>query len=257
MSKNKQKKHPLQLRIIWLLPLVLVSLIGNQIASAQTVRPMIYELETLGAKSSESLRIENPRQYPITVEVLANKLSMDELGNETETPADDDFLIYPPQAIIDPGNTQIIRVKYVGDPTIEKSQAYRITVAQLPVDLSGQESSGVGVVFKFKTLANVVPQDAVPNLAITEIIAAQDEETNEDRWLVTIDNSGSRFVRLSQTEWEVSSRDNSSPKQTIDKVRVGQMVDTNLVMPESTLKVSIPPIEGFELGNVDITIDQS
>ena len=97
-------------------------------AHAISVEPMVFELEPIGVQSSENLRIQNPSSGPITMEITAESLDFDESGNEVNTPAEDDFLIYPPQVIIPAGGAQVVKVKYVGDPLMEKSKAYRIVI---------------------------------------------------------------------------------------------------------------------------------
>jgi len=220
-----------------------------QSAYAQRVQPMVFELEPLGKGSTESIRLENNKQRPITVEMNASKIVLDEFGKETNIPADEDFLIYPPQTIVQPGKTQIIKVRYVGEPRIEKSQAYRVSVKQLPVDLESDAASGVGIVFNFRTLVNVTPTGAKPELSVIDI--SQDDESN---WALTIQNTGNRFSRLSQTSWIVTSTQDSSITKSFTKLEVAGMVSRTLVEPKSSLTLTIPKIEGFEPGSSSITI---
>jgi len=114
---------------------ILLAIVNCQASFAQRVEPMVFELAASGSKSTTSLRVNNNKSAPLTIEVEPSRISLDESGNETRTLAEDDFLIYPPQTILQPGKTQVIKVKYVGDPTIDASQAYRISVKQLPVNL--------------------------------------------------------------------------------------------------------------------------
>ena len=55
-----------------------------QIAQAQRVQPMVFEIEPIGPKASTSLRIENTQQNSMTVEIVSTKIIMDEYGRETE-----------------------------------------------------------------------------------------------------------------------------------------------------------------------------
>ncbi len=41
-----------------------------------------------------------------------------ELGYE---PAEEDFIVYPPQATIPKGGAQIFRVQWIGDPTVKRA----------------------------------------------------------------------------------------------------------------------------------------
>ncbi len=229
--------------------LLLISVIIGQNAYAQRVQPMVFELEPIGAKASASLRVENTLQNPMTVEIIPTKITMDEYGNETLVPADDDFLIYPPQTLIEKGKTQVVRVKYIGDPTIKTSHAYRVSVKQLPVDLKESGHTGVGMVINFNTLLNVTPSDAESDIEVTEISPGDGE-----RWNIAIENSGDRFSRLSKTVWHISDTSDTSNTKRIKSLDVGKLTQRNLVLPHSTLKMSIPAIEGFKPETTKIAI---
>ena len=222
--------------------------ISIQKTNAQSVEPMIFELEPIGSRSAESLRIENPNSGPITLEIVPLKVSIDEFGKETTTPAEDDFLIYPPQTIVAADSTQIVKVKYIGDPTIENSQAYRISVNQLPVDLNTNDS-GVSVLTKFLTLVNVVPKKTRPELAIEKI-----EADDDNRWLVTFKNSGSRFGALSNTSWLLESTVDSSKTKKISANEVGSFINQTLLPPKSEFKLSVPAVEDFSPTTTKITM---
>lgn len=210
---------------------------------------MVFELSPTGSKSSAVLRIENTQQNSMTVELVPTRIHMDELGNETLVSAEEDFLIYPPQTLIEPGKTQVVRVNYIGEPAINSSQAYRISVKQLPVNLRTSGHTGVGMVINFNTLLNVVPDNAAPELSVTSISA-----NDEDTWDIAISNTGNRFQRLSKTVWNVIDTVNPSNTVRLKSLEVGQLTERNLVLPGSTLMMSIPSIEGFSPENVKIEI---
>jgi len=224
-----------------IMPLVLaLFLVGafGDFAHAQRVSPMSYQLAPSGAETSTVMRVENTSQSAMTIELTASRVSVDEVGKETRTPSEDDFLIFPPQAIIKPGKTQSIRIKYVGDPNIDEAAVYRISVSQLPVDLGGPGSAAVGFIINFHTLAIVAPDGAEPELTVGDIKRGAD-----GNWELAISNSGKSPGRLSRTDWLMT--DASGAKKRFSKQDVSQMTDKNLVMPGSTLKLSIPAVDGF------------
>jgi len=233
--------------------LVLVIASSANLANAQNVQPMVYELAPIGNKSSTDLRIENTKSSAITYELSAVKVSHDEFGEETRTPAEDDFLIYPPQTLIMPGKTQIVKVKYIGEPLLEQSQTYRVLVNELPVDLSGGESSGVNVAINFSTLCNVTPAGSSAALNVTELKAGEQDA----KWSITIENSGNRFSRLSETIVEVTNKNDPSQKQIFKNEYIGDIFQKNLVAPKSKLTLQMPAIEGFDVENTQITITES
>ena len=233
-----------------LLAVILLTTANCQTSFAQRVEPMVFELATSGSKSTTSLRVNNNKSAPLTIEVVPSKISLDKTGNETRTPAEDDFLIYPPQTILQPGKTQVIKVKYIGDPTIDASQAYRISVNQVPVNLGLDESSSLGLLLNFNTLANVVPEKAKSELSVTSI-----ENGKDGNWVVTIQNSGNRFARLSQTQWTASSTSSPGNKKSFKKEEVNNMIEKKLILPNSTLTTNIKAIEGLSPDTTTITIN--
>ena len=216
-------------------------------AHAQRVEPMSYNMAPSGSGATKALRIQNTTQKSITVELTANKVSVDDYGDETKTPAEDDFLIFPPQAIIKPGKTQTVRVKYIGDPKIEKSAAYRISVGQLPIDLGGRTGGAVGFVINFHTLATIVPKDSIAKLSVSSI-----KPGVNGHWDITIENTGNRMGRLSRSTWKLS--DTSGNNKTLAEQDVSKITDKNLVMPGAKLKLSIPALEGFNPSTTSVDI---
>jgi len=219
-------------------------------AHAQRVNPMAFELAPSGSDSTEILRVENTSQTKMTIELSAFKINIDKSGKETRIPADDDFLIFPPQAIIASGKVQNIRVKYIGDPAITQSSAYRVKVSQVPVDITGEQQSAVGLVINFHTLATVSPKNAKVDLQVRSIT-----ESSNARWDMVVENTGNKMARLSRTKWDVS--DGKTSKK-LNAQKVSDMTDTNLIMPGAKMTLSIPAIEGVNPATAKITIhDQS
>ena len=223
------------------------ALLISQYSSGQRVLPMVFELGSTGKKSSSSLHIENTRTKLMTVEFVANKLSLDRYGIETLTPAEDDFLIFPPQAIINPGKSQTVRVKYIGNPSIQQSQAYRISVKQLPIDMRKEGTSGVGMLINFNTLVNVTPKNGQALLNVKEI------NQGDQQWRLLIENQGNQFARLSETRWTISGR--GVEKLTLNNQQSGALSDRNLIPPHSQITLFIDPIPGFDANHTKIDIE--
>ena len=220
---------------------------------AQRVEPMVFELASSGNKSTTNLRINNNKSTPLTVEIEPSRISLDEQGNETRTLAEDDFLIYPPQTIIQPGKTQVVKVKYVGDPTIETSQAYRVSVKQVPVDLGLEEASSVGLLINFNTLANVIPAKAKTKAVLDVESISKGDEGN---WVVKINNTGNLYTRLSQTKWTISNTNDPSKNKTFKKEEVNEMIEKKLILPNSSLTTKVKAIDGFSPETSSIIIAQ-
>lgn len=215
------------------------------VAHAFKVEPLIIELDSIGVGARQSMRVQNNAAAPLTIEASAHRLALDAGGGESLTPADDDIVVFPPLAVVPPGSSQSFQVQYVGDPEIDASQAYRIALDQVPVDLGGSAGSQVGIVASINPLLNVVPPNTRPKLAVTRI------EPEGDRWQLEIENRGDRFARFSETEWTISAGGRS---ETLPGIDVQRRADRNLILPGNTLTVLFTPPEGLSADGASIGI---
>ncbi|MBB4613419.1 fimbria/pilus periplasmic chaperone [Novosphingobium taihuense] len=157
---------------------------------AYQVSPMIYDLKPAGAGAATIIRVRNDGEKPLTIELEVEKRSFDENAVESRTPADDDFVVFPLQAVVQPGKVQAVRVQYVGKADLKQSETYLVTVKQVPVALPDQKESGVQMVFNFSTMASIVPEGAKPEVEL--VSSVRDAKGLELR----LRNSGSRYANL-------------------------------------------------------------
>lgn len=227
----------------WLALLSLVSV--SPMAMAMSVQPMVMELDPLGRNSRVVIRVENKDSAPLTIEAHPRRLEMAADGAETLHAADDDLLVFPPVAIVAAGGTQSIQVQYVGDPELVESRAYRVSIEQVPVDFEHSGTAQVGVVASMHTLLNVVPAKATPSLQVLSI--AEDG----DDWILEIRNAGNRYARFSETRWTVESGDRSV---RLDSQELGERLDRNLILANSTLKIAFRPPPGLKANRSRVSI---
>jgi fimbrial chaperone protein len=226
-----------------ILPVLLVFLLCfSAEANAFRVAPMVYDLEPAGKEASKTIRIFNTGGDKLPVEIFAEKRIIHEDGSETREPAEDDFLIFPPQAIIDPSATQAIRVQYMGDPTIEESVGYVITVAQLPVDLSKVERSGVTFAFRFGTSVNVVPQGAKPK------ISTSDATGQDGKLAITVKNDGNSYTRLTLGEWFLSN--NQGKEYILKGDELKEAISQPLIQPNTTRNITLPLPDDWDSNDI-------
>lgn len=226
--------------------------IAPQEALAWRVSPMVYDLEPTGQNSSKTLRVENQDEKPLPVELYAESRVILPDGKETRAPADDDFLIFPPQAIIEPGKSQAFRVQYIGSPDIKASKTYVVTVSQLPVDVSKIKGSGVQFVFKFGTSANVVPPGAQPVLKVLSASVA-DVKGQGHRVLISVENTGTSYARLNQGTWTIRNASGKTVTLAGDQLR--SMLDMSMIQPGTRRDISFPVPADFQGNGVTAIYD--
>ena len=149
--------------------LALVALLtGTTAAHAMRVSPMVLEMESRGGDAVARIEVENVNQGRLAFETRVYRLEFDEAGEITEVPADDQFVVFPPQGVLPAGGRQVVRLQWVGAPDIAASQAFYVSVNQLPVQLapgSSEESRAqVQMVYHMRALAVVAPPGATPDV---------------------------------------------------------------------------------------------
>lgn len=207
---------------------------------AHRVYPMSYELAPAGSGAATVLRVDNTTERALTLEVSVEKRSWDERGNETRTPADEDFLILPPQMIVEPGKTQAIRVQYVGAPALDQTAMYVVGVNQVPV-ADPTAGTGVQFVINFGTAAYVVPAGAKTELKIVSVAEAGEAGKME----VVLENSGARYAPLGNTTWTFTNGAGQKMELSGDPLRETLVAS---VVPSGGRRIfTVPAEEGFAL----------
>ena len=204
-------------------------------ALAYQVTPMIYDMAPAGKNAASVIRITNTQAQPITVEIQAEKRLFDEAGKESREPADEKFVLFPPQAIVQPGATQAVRVQYVGPQTLDKSETYTVTVRQVPVQLPNDGKTGVQFVFNFSTVANIVPPGAKAQIsASTEALPlSPDGKTLR----LTVRNTGSKYANLSRSSVELSG---GSFRTVIKDDDWRKALGSSWILPGGTRVIDLP-----------------
>lgn len=127
-----------------LMALALNGLSGRGTAQAFSIEPTFLDMKPVGRGSRSSITVRNSSNRPFPVEVIVSRLTMTENGDVDSRPAEADFLVFPPQAIITPNGLQNFRVQWIGDPGLAEGRIYDITISQVLVDDPADTPSAQG-----------------------------------------------------------------------------------------------------------------
>ncbi len=226
----------------------IVGLLVSSVTYAYKVQPMVAEMSPIGKGAQMSMRIDNTGKDPLTVELTPFSMTMDENGNETTKLAEDDLLVIPFTAIIPPGRSQSVMVRYLGNPSISQSKSYRISVRQVKVKEPNADTASLGLLLQFNTLLNIKPQNTQSKLSIESI------EHAENQWLIKVKNDGNSYGRLTQTNWKVSDKNQST---FLKGSELSSLIAGTLVLPKSERIFVMQPIKGFDSGSVSIEMEDA
>jgi fimbrial chaperone protein len=142
---------------------------------AMTVAPVVIDLTTSGRGMSQVITVENAFEKPLPVELRIETLELTADGVKPTGHDSGELAVFPPQAMIQPGQRQNFRVQYVGDPALARSKHYFITVAQLPVQTNDTQSN-IQLLYNFQVLVSVSPDGVKPALSIASAEIGKDAQ---------------------------------------------------------------------------------
>jgi fimbrial chaperone protein len=165
-----------------------------------------------------------------------------------------DLLVFPPQALIQAGQTQTFRIQWVGDPEIKRSKHYYVTVAQLPVQLP-QGQSAIQILYNFQVLVSVSPQGIKPNITIVSAAIGRNS-AGKPVPVLTVTNDSAAHGYLSRGRLQITEKD-ASGHQVFSKVipgpEVQQTIGFGLIASGQTRKIQVPIILPVEGGTLEAT----
>lgn len=232
-------------------------------AQSLAVEPLFIEV---APGQSAAIRVRNSSTTKQTVEVSVVERVVGEDGQASRVPADDVFVLFPPQGVIEPNSVQVFRVQPI-NPQNDKSRSYYVTVRQLPVDLvnTGAEGAQLQVVFAFDVAIHVVPRGAKslpvieaakPTTATVSTVEIDDPNRSPDPSArarepketvpgveITLRNDGTKYLYLQELSYVIEGVNAAGAKvelPILDEAAVLDAVQMPLVLPGTTRRFVLP-----------------
>ncbi|MDA1354188.1 MAG: hypothetical protein O3A01_06970 [bacterium] len=127
-----------------------------------------------GRGSNRNLFVTNNTDKMMAAEIYAKRRSINPLTGADILVDEENFLIYPNQLLLQPGEQQVSTVTWLGEKNPAEELSFRIVVEQLNLDLGeqsgNQNNDSITVEFtaltKIVKAAYVTPSDASPKLVV-------------------------------------------------------------------------------------------
>ena len=201
---------------------------------------------------TQVVTVENTFANPLPVEIRIEELSLEADGVKGTGKDSGDLLVFPVQAMIQPGQTQTFRMQYVGDPDLAKSKHFYATVAQLPVELP-QGQSAIQILYNFQVLVSVSPQGAKPDLKVSAAGVGHDN-AGKPVPIITLSNASNAHGYLSQGRLRIVQHDSAGKevfRRTLSGPEIQQTIGFGLVGAGQTRRVQIPVVLPQDGGSVE------
>lgn len=231
----------MKLRLKHALTMFCAAIAPVQVAQAMTVQPVVIDMQTAGRQMSSVITVENTFATPLPVELSVQELELTPDGVKQTGVDPGDLIIFPPQALIEPGQTQTFRLQYVGDPALAKSKHYYITVAQLPVKLP-EGQSAIQILYNFQVLVSVAPAGIKPQITV-QSAAIGKNAAGKPIPVLTVGNDSTAHGYLANGRLRIVQKD-AAGKQLFTKslsgAEIQQSMGFGLIGGGQVRKVSIP-----------------
>lgn len=235
-------------------------------AHCLTVNPIELYFTPEGTENTQSIKLANPSKEPIAVQLKAYTRKHTPDGKEQRI-ITDDFLIYPPQTILKPGETKTARLTWLGRKAsvkkskketkiirtkkIDKELPYRLKVTQLPVDVKEEKKpkkTGVKMIYQYVASLYVRERGFKPEL---KLIAAR--RIKDDLTELTIENTGKQHTLLKY--YDIKQKQN---KKAIYK-RIENLSDeilTTNILAGSIRKIQLTVNKNFPGGSSSFVLEK-
>ena len=147
-------------------------------AGAYTVTPNLVALRPAGDESSAFLQLENKALKAAAVEITIQEHHKDIDGKTIGgKEADDDFIIYPSQLVMIPGDEIGVQLRWIGEPALSAERAYTFVTREVPIPRKAAEepepSTGIHVditvLMNYEVRVYVTPPGAKPKVVVESV----------------------------------------------------------------------------------------
>ena len=228
--------------------------LGVPPALAFKLSPFVMDFDPAGSGANRTFRVQNDFNTPIAVEITMARREMAADGSDVLSDAEDEFIVFPPQMVVPPGQTQTVRVQWIGDPNPAKEMAYRIIAEQLPVRLEREQEPGIFIKLLVRYVGSVyiVPKGVTSDIGVESAKPVTGE--GDARLLeLTVRNRGTAHAILRELSITVTAAD-SGASTTIGPALLEGVTGKN-VLAGATRKFEIAWPESIPFGPIEATLE--
>jgi fimbrial chaperone protein len=240
----------------------------NVVNAGYSLTPLITVLEPSRHKTTAEVVIkyegaDNVKvPLPIELKVKSREISLDGLNVIFhDDKAADDFVIYPAQIVLMPGETQRVQVQWVGESMPKKEIAYGLIADQAPVKLGDEDlprtkaEGRLNILTRYEGIILVHPAGVHPNVVVDSAVFIKDSH-GRPRMVITFNNIGTAMQKLAGVKLKVTSLDKNNRPLTNKSISYKPFLDSqktnHSLFAGFRRKLDLPWPEGVPFGPVRV-----
>jgi fimbrial chaperone protein len=137
----------------------------------------------------------NLQPVPVELAIYPRTIDMEGKVHYDTSKASPEFVIYPSQVILYPGDVQKVQVQWVSDKPLTREIAYGLIASQLPVNLESNAQGQKGVqaqlmvLTRYEGIVDVRPKNVKP-LVVVDTVFSKSDTSGKPLMMVQLQNKG-------------------------------------------------------------------
>jgi fimbrial chaperone protein len=176
---------------------------------------------------------------PVEINISAREVGLDGKVLYPNSEGADNFVVYPSQFILYPGDSKKIQVQWVGSTIPQKETAFGFISTQIPLDINKDKPKPktpmgtVSIASRYEGIIVVRPKGIKPNVMVDSAFSASDSTGNS--LVVLLHNKGTGLQSLKSMTFDVA------PVDKAGKIRFGERVQVKDIKPSNATNQSLFP----------------
>ena len=232
---------------------------GASSAVAFKISPMIAEMAPAGPRARLNYLVESDSPVSTAIQIGVVRREQAEDGTEYLPNADDEFLVFPAQFVLQPNEKQIVQVQWLGQVYPERELAYRIVAEQLPVDLNAPADgkNNMQLLVRYLTAVYIVPSGIHSNAAADLVVdpAEADSDAHGQRTMdILVSNRGPTHIQLRNVQLTIRSVDGDKTVTLPSRRLPSSMLGEN-ILAGSIRSFRIPWPPELSVGPITVSLE--
>lgn len=222
-------------------------------AAAFNLTPMVEDFQPAGRETVKNFTVSNTTGQRIAVEIKMARRTMKPDGGSLLAPADKDFVVFPAQVALEPGTSQSVQVRWVGEAEPKTELAYRIVAEQLPVSLekTRQDVASVRMLIRYEGSVYVMAKDAKADIRLDGLRRVEGKDGKTALEATLVNRGGAHGIVHAP---KLALTDARGTRATIDG-QAAKALDNINVLAGATRRVLLPWPANLKAGTVTGTLE--
>lgn len=220
-------------------------------AEALKISPFKVALD--GTADSQVFRVENNTAEPAAVQVSVLTWEIAPDGQEVNSDAEDDFVVFPAQLVLPPHESRAVRVQFLGAREGRAEKSYRLLAEQLPVHLKETPGAGSAVRFMLRFKAALYIR---PGKTVSDVKVKSAENMPDGTLRLTLLNAGTGHTLLRKPVLGLTLADGQKISVTGEALKTldGENIHAG---GERWFDISLPPVAAGRVAAAEFDFEPS